>query len=91
MTLVSSAEFNVEHMAKMIQIRNVPDEMHRELKARAAYEGISLSDLIKRELEWVTSKMSKADMEQRFRERKPNPRIKRGETVAIIREARGEI
>jgi flagellar biosynthesis protein FlhB len=65
--------------------------MHRELKARAAYEGISLSDLIKRELEWVTSKMSKAEMERRFKQRKPNPKIKSGDVVAIIREARGEI
>jgi plasmid stability protein len=91
MAVVSPTEFNVVHMAKMIQVRNVPDEMHRELKARAAYEGISLSDLIKRELEWVTSKMSKAEMERRFQERKPNSRIKPGATVEIIREARGEI
>jgi hypothetical protein len=78
-------------MTKMIQIRNVPDELHRELKARAAYEGISLSDLIKRELEQVTSKMGSAEMERRWRNRKPNPRIEPGDTVAIIRESRGEI
>jgi hypothetical protein len=91
MALVSSAEFNVEHMAKMIQVRNVPDEMHRELKARAAYEGITLSDYIKRELEWVTSKMSRAEMERRSRERKPSSTGSIEDTVAIIREARGEI
>lgn len=37
-------------MSKMIQIRNVPEEMHRTLKAAAAREGMSLSDFIKREL-----------------------------------------
>jgi plasmid stability protein len=31
-------------MPAMIQIRNVPNEMHRELKARAAQAGMSLSD-----------------------------------------------
>ena len=35
----------------MIQIRDVPEDVHRTLKARAAREGMSLSDYIKRELE----------------------------------------
>lgn len=35
---------------KTIQIRNVPDELHRALKVRAAQEGISLSDLALAEL-----------------------------------------
>ena len=34
----------VVHMSKMIQIRNVPDALHRKLKARAAMAGMSLSD-----------------------------------------------
>ncbi len=34
----------------MIQIRNVPDDIHRRLKARAAMEGVSLSDLALAEL-----------------------------------------
>ena len=37
-------------MSKMIQIRNVPDELHRTLKARAALAGKSLSDYILEEL-----------------------------------------
>lgn len=36
---------------KMIQIRNVPDELHRRLKARAAMAGLSLSESALRELE----------------------------------------
>jgi plasmid stability protein len=38
-------------MSKMIQVRNVPDEVHRTLKSRAARQGMSLSDFIKKELE----------------------------------------
>ncbi|REJ85502.1 MAG: hypothetical protein DWQ36_03130 [Acidobacteria bacterium] len=37
-------------MSKMIQIRNVPDAMHRELKTRAAQASMSLTDYILREL-----------------------------------------
>jgi plasmid stability protein len=37
-------------MASMIQIRNVPDELHRELKARAARTGMTLSDYLLTEL-----------------------------------------
>ena len=36
---------------KMIQIRNVPDDVHRTLKIRAAAEGMSLSDYLLREIE----------------------------------------
>ncbi len=38
-------------MTKMIQVRNVPDAVHREAKARAARAGLSLSDYLLRELE----------------------------------------
>ena len=37
-------------MPGMIQIRNVPEELHRRLKARAALAGMSMSELIQREL-----------------------------------------
>jgi plasmid stability protein len=37
-------------MSTMVQIRNVPDSVHRELKARAALAGQSLSDFILAEL-----------------------------------------
>lgn len=37
-------------MASMIQIRNVPDDLHRELKARAAQSGMTLSDFLLQEL-----------------------------------------
>ena len=36
--------------SSMIQIRNVPDELHRRMKARAALEGKSLSEYLLAEL-----------------------------------------
>ena len=39
----------VLRMAKMIQLRHVPDDLHRKLKARAALAGLSLSDYLLRE------------------------------------------
>lgn len=50
-----SACVTVNRMPKMIQIRNVPDEVHREVKARAARAGMSLSDYLLREVERVVS------------------------------------
>lgn len=45
-------------MSTMIQIRNVPDDLHRRAKARAALEGVTLSDLalraLRREVETLT-------------------------------------
>jgi antitoxin FitA len=40
-------------MAKMIQIRNVPDELHRMLKAWAAGANMSLSDYLLSEIERI--------------------------------------
>ena len=37
-------------MSTMIRIRNVPEEFHRRLKARAAMEGMSVSDYVLREV-----------------------------------------
>jgi plasmid stability protein len=43
-------------MSKMIQIRNVPDDLHRTLKARAAKAGMTLSDYLLSEIELVAKK-----------------------------------
>ena len=42
---------NISQMPKVIQIRNVPDDVYREAKTRAARAGLSLSDFLLRELE----------------------------------------
>jgi len=43
-------------MSKMIQIRNVPDELHRTLKVRAASTSMSLSDYLLTELREIADK-----------------------------------
>jgi len=86
---MSGAGFNVVHMSKMIQIRNVPEEMHRTLKEAAAREGMSLSDYIKRELVGVGSRSRLQRIESRARNVEP-AKWTAQEIVDIIREHRGE-
>jgi plasmid stability protein len=40
----------------MIQIRNVPDQLHRELKSRAALNGMTLSDYLLDELRAIATR-----------------------------------
>jgi len=40
-------------MSVMVQIRNMPDDLHRRLKSRAALAGMSLSEYLLRELRHV--------------------------------------
>jgi plasmid stability protein len=76
-------------MSKMIQVRNVPEELHRTLKARAAREGMSLSDFIKRELERTAERPTLREWMERTARLKP---IRSKKTAAqIIREMRGPI
>jgi antitoxin FitA len=49
-------------MSKMIQIRNVPDALHRKLKARAAVAGKSLSDYLLAEIERVAALPTREEM-----------------------------
>jgi len=54
------------HMPTMVQIRNVPSELHRELKARAALEGISLSDFLLREIRQALERPTLDEMRRRL-------------------------
>ena len=56
---------------KMIQVRNVPDDLHRALKARAAQEGTTLSDYILADLPRLAHKPSAEQVLARIRERSP--------------------
>lgn len=58
-------------MSKMVQIRNMPDEMHRTLKSRAALAGMSLSDYLLRELERTTLRPSRQELLERLKSREP--------------------
>jgi plasmid stability protein len=54
---------------KTIQVRQVPDDVHRELRARAAAAGVSLSAFALVELERVAERPPVADVLQRARSR----------------------
>ena len=55
----------------MIQVRDVPDEVHGILKARAAREGMRLSDYLKRELERTARQPNLIEWVERVRQMKP--------------------
>lgn len=50
----------------MIQLRNVPDELHRMLKARAALEGMSLSDYLVAEVRRVAERPTVRELRERL-------------------------
>ena len=58
------------HMSKMVQIRNVPDALHRKLKVRAAGAGQTLSDYLLVELERLAARPTRDDMPTRLHRRK---------------------
>lgn len=53
----------------MLQVRNVPDELHRTLKARAALAGMSLSDYVLVELRRLAEQPTRAELRQRLAQR----------------------
>jgi plasmid stability protein len=50
----------------MVQIRNVPEDLHRALKARAALEGVSLSDLLLNEIRQIVERPSLSELRRRL-------------------------
>jgi antitoxin FitA len=58
-------------MSKMIQLRNVPDALHRTLKARAAMAGMSLSDYLLVEIKEIAERPTLAEFRERLHKRKP--------------------
>jgi len=73
-------------MAKMIQVRDVPEQVHSTLKSRAAREGMSLSDFIKRELERSVERPTMREWLERAHEARPIPA--KQSAVQIIRKLR---
>jgi plasmid stability protein len=53
-------------MSVMIQIRNVPEELHRRLKARAAMAGTSLSDYLLNEIRQVAERPTLEELRARL-------------------------
>lgn len=58
-------------MNKMIQVRNVPESVHRALKAKSALAGKSLSDWIREELEALAAMPSEEELLQRLQSAEP--------------------
>jgi plasmid stability protein len=76
-------------MPKMIQLRHVPDDLHRKLKARAALEGLSLSDYLLQEVRRVAERPTVAEIRQRLAERPPVvPRVPTAKAVRAERDRR---
>ena len=70
----------------MIQVRDVPEKLHGTLKARAAREGMSLSDFLKKELTRIAERPTMAEWLERSRDAKS---IRTGRSPAqVIRELR---
>jgi len=55
----------------MIQLRNVPDALHRTLKARAAKAEMSLSRYLLREIREIADRPTMEELRQRVARRKP--------------------
>jgi len=75
------------YMSKTIRIRNVPDALHRKLKSRAMLAGVSLSDLLLKELEQAAERPAMREIAERLARRAPvKYKISPAE---ILREERG--
>ncbi|MGH7090798.1 MAG: FitA-like ribbon-helix-helix domain-containing protein [Stellaceae bacterium] len=77
------------HMSVMIQIRNVPDALHRRLKSRAALAGMSLSDYLLREIRQVAEQPTLEEMRERLRRLpRTNPSPPPADVVRAERDSR---
>ena len=54
-------------MSSLVQVRNVPAELHRRLKVRAASEGMSMSDYVLRELKKALDRPTREEILDRLR------------------------
>lgn len=71
----------------MIQVRNVPDDVHRTLKTRAAAAGMSLSDYVKRDLEEAAARPSLEEIDARVASRGRSG-LRAGTVVGALRDVR---
>ena len=75
----------------MIQIRHVPEDVHRRLKERAKREGMSLSDYLRRELVLLSSQLTWEELfEELDRENRSFDGLEGVDTVELIHQGREE-
>ncbi len=76
-------------MPKMIQLRHVPDSLHRQLKARAALSGLALSDYLIREVRKIAEQPTPEEMRERLaRRQKYTDRLSPTEVLRRERDQR---
>ena len=81
--------FYLCRMGKMIQIRNVPDTLHRRLKSLAAVAGMSLSDYLLREVRDVAGRPTMEEMRARLQRRsRVTPSISPADALRAERDRR---
>jgi plasmid stability protein len=74
-------------MTTMIQIRNVPDALHRRLKSRAALAGMSLSDYLLSEIRQVAGRPTLEELRARLEQRPGvTPTVKPAQAVRAERD-----
>lgn len=73
-------------MSSMIQVRNVPAEVHRALKARAALAGKSMSEMILEELQAMLALPSERELRERLDQAEPFAMKK--SSAALVRRER---
>lgn len=76
-------------MSRMIQIRHVPDPLHRRLKARAAAAGMTLSDYLRVELERLATQLSPEEVRERLRQLEPV--VPPEDAADVLRAVRGPL
>jgi antitoxin FitA len=78
----------MDGMSKTIQIRDVPDDVHAALRARAASAGESLSDFLRPEIEKIARRPALSEILRRARDRTEGPTV--DEIVAALHAGREE-
>ena len=75
-------------MSKTIQIRDVDDDVYRELLRRAAEEGMSVPEFLRREIRRLANRPSMKEWLERTRQQAPSD-ITPDEIIEALDEMRG--
>ncbi|MGH3455104.1 MAG: FitA-like ribbon-helix-helix domain-containing protein [Nocardioidaceae bacterium] len=73
-------------MTKMLQVRNVPDDVHSRLKERAKAAGMSMSEYVLRELKELADKPSLDEIWRRAEARDSS--VSLADAAQLIRDER---